>query len=85
MWVFNNHITNGDNSVKNIKSLQWNFYLILGYMQQNEMILNSIGYGYGPMYHMEQWGRGRVRDTVVACWIAGQQVERLILHQGHDS
>ena len=29
-------------------------------------------------------GRG-IRGTVVAPWIACQQVERLILHQGHDS
>ena len=26
-----------------------------------------------------------VCSTVVACWAAGQQVERLDLHQGHDS
>ena len=28
---------------------------------------------------------GNVRSIVVARWSAGQQVERLILHQGHDS
>ena len=28
---------------------------------------------------------GDIRGTVVACWTAGQQVERLILHLGHDS
>ena len=28
---------------------------------------------------------GRIRGTVVACWTAGQHVERSILHQGHDS
>ena len=28
---------------------------------------------------------GDVRGTVVVSWIAGQQVEQSILHQGHDS
>ena len=28
---------------------------------------------------------GDIRDTVVARWTAGQQVEQSILHQGHDS
>ena len=28
---------------------------------------------------------GGVRSSVVARWSAGQQVERLIIHQGHDS
>ena len=28
---------------------------------------------------------GDVRGTVVERWAAGQQVERSILHQGHDS
>ena len=29
--------------------------------------------------------RGGVRSTVIARWTAGQQDERSILHQGHDS
>ena len=28
---------------------------------------------------------GGIRSSVVACWTAGRQVERLILHQRHDS
>ena len=28
--------------------------------------------------------KGSIRGTVVACWTAGQEVERSILRQGHD-
>ena len=36
-------------------------------------------------YKLVYLARARgIRDTVVARWPGGQQVERLILHQGHD-
>ena len=40
-------------------------------------------YSYDPMCFLS--GSGGIRGTVVAHWTADQQVERAILHQGHDS
>ena len=37
------------------------------------------------MYALSNVLHGGIRGTVVAHWTAGQQVERLILRQGHDS
>ena len=42
--------------------------------------LKFVCYGWNIVKHC-----GGIHGTVVARWTAGQYVERLILHQGHDS
>ena len=60
-------------------------YILIVYMYIYFLLISGIYLYHNTENLLQLRPAGGICSPVEVCWTAGQQVERSILHQGHDS